>query len=203
MKAGDLPKGKLIKTSGIGSFKNKLSRGIHTTGELHTLHDNEKAVEKLDQIVSSQKRYIRGRGLSGYQIRKDVNEIKSADENFTTTDKRVVKNILKGMSTESYTKAGSEENKAATHGQFVYKRNINPATRNNNEHAITSIAEKFNTATVRRSGDATKLTAQGQERAHTFGSINSAIKNKPASNLKNEDNKPNQALSSTLKPIIK
>jgi len=133
MKASDLPKGKLIKMSGVGSFQNKLNRGIHTTGQLHTLHDNQKAVEKLGQLVSSQKRYIRG------------------------------------------------------HGQFIYKGNRNTprATANNNGHAITSIANKFTTATVRRSGDKTILTEQGQERAHIFGSIGSAIKNKPASSATN------------------
>ena len=191
MKASALPKGRLIKTSGLGSFKYKLNQGIHTTGELHTLHDNEKAVEKLGQIVISQKRYIRGSGLSNYQIRKDVNEIKSADKNLTLNDKRVVKGILKGMSSESYAKAGSEENKAATHGQFVYKRNVKPA-------AITSIANRTGkTSAFHQYGDAVS-----QDKSRIYSSINAAIKNNHAADTKTEDDKPNQALNENLKPAI-
>ena len=128
MKASDLPKGRLIKMSGVGSFKYKFNAGIHKTGELHTLHDNEKAVEKLGQIVSAQKKYIRNRGLSVYQIRKDVNEIKSADENLTFNDKKFVKKIFKNMGTEAYKALRAEENKkpepepiAPRHPSFIYK----------------------------------------------------------------------------------
>lgn len=159
MKVSALPKGKLIKTSGIGSFKYKLSQGTHTTGELHTLHDNNTAVEEIGKIVSDQRRYNRGEGLSDYQIRKDVNRVKATDKNLTLNDKRVVKSIFKGMSAESYKQAGSEENKDVAHGQFIYKRNIK-------------------TAALHQYGDAVS-----QDKSKIFGSINSAIKNKSASDI--------------------
>jgi len=63
-------------------------------------------------------------------------------------------------------------------GQFIYKgnRNLNPAIRNHNEHAITSISAKFNTATVHAMGDKTTLARKGEERAHISGSVSGLIK---------------------------
>ncbi len=173
--------------SGIGSFKNQLNKGIHTTGQLHTLHDNEKAVEKLGQLMNSQRKYFRGRGLSTSQIRKDIKEIKSADENLTFNDKKVVKGILKEMSAESYTKAGSEENKAAAHGQFIYKYKGNK----NDEHALTSIANK--------TGATTSAFYKSNK---TYGSIGAAVKDRRAQNIKSGDDKPKPAFSQTFKPVI-
>lgn len=184
----------MTDTKGLGvgkGFKNPrfqriFNSKIHTSGSaFHTLLNNPEGVEKIKEIIKKETKSIRYKGVSNYKKSADLKKIKNASiaagEEFTRADRAITKQLFEDRSTAAYAKAGTEENKAVAHGQFIYKRNIKPVTMNHNEHAITSIAKKFTTATVRRSGDTTKLTEQGQEHANTAVSISSVIKNKPAS----------------------
>ena len=144
---------------------------MHAGGELGVYKYHPKAVESLVDEIAKKQTFIRRGGLSGAQIKKIKSEVVKSDPTLTSTGKKLIQKTLTHLSGN-----GANQNKP---GQFIYKgrSNVNSTTKNQNEHAITSITAKFKTATVHQTKGFTK---QGEERAHTSVSISSAIKNTPA-----------------------
>lgn len=177
------------KILGVGrGFKNPrfqriLNSKIHATGPYKSLGNNQEGVAKLKEIMKKETRFIRYKGISRDKGIADLKKIKDASiaagEEFTSADKKITKQIFADRSTRAYTKAGTEENKAGVHGQFVYKRNINPAVRNHDEHTRTSINDRT-TSAFRDTGGVVNLVKGSGRSENIFTSASAAAnKNKP------------------------
>lgn len=160
---------KFSARSGLGSFQKKFTGATYKAGELSVFQHHPEAVKSLINQIADKQTYIRRGGLSGAQIKKIKSEVVKSDPTLTSTGKKLIQKTLTHLSGN-----GASQNKP---GQFIYKRNINPNVRNHNEHAITSISAKFNTATVHQ---VSGLTKQGEEQAHRAVSINETIKRRSA-----------------------
>ncbi len=174
---------KFSAKSGVGSFQTKLTRGIHTAGELSSLQHHPEAVKSLVGHIAKYQTHIRRGGLSQSQIKKIESEVTKSDSTLTGTAKKLISKTLSHLSSQSKVspaRPALPTRNETKPGQFTYKR----PTRDSAPTHITSIANQTGkTTTFHQSGDVVVRSKTG-ERSNVSVSISEIIKNKRASNAK-------------------
>lgn len=178
---------KFSARSGLGSFKKKLTSGMHTAGELSAFKRHPKAAESLVDSVAKYQTRIRRGGLTQAQIKKIKATVVKSDPTVTINTKRLIGRTLahlsRAQSQASMEKTEMPARNQTRPGQFIY----NPA-RNNAPQHITSIANQTGkTAAFHQFGDTVSRTKGSDRSSQIYGSASAAAKDSHSANIKADD----------------